>query len=465
MAFLKVFFTNISLLVTAAYLFNLGYKLFFHRIRPAAQQAVSALVFIASGILTMGFGLRLSDEVLFDLRQVPLLLAVLTFRSPWAVGLIGLGIGAGRLLFGIAPAAWVGFGNLALLGLVGAVANAWFRKRDFPFSLQAAIVIFGGNLLNSINISLFGIIPFEVYWTGFFPLTFPLSVLLSGFFVYMVREFSREQDRMRELGVKNAALRRQTGELGAAKHELEQQAAELRLASKYKSEFLANMSHELKTPLNSILLLSELIGDHEDERRTEEERRHGAMIHAAGLELLQQIEDILDLSRVEAGKLAIQVEPLSTLELMQSLQLQFEPQARRKELRFDVEADPDAPALMLTDPHRIRQILRNLLANAIKFTDAGGVMLAVRAEPAAGREPWLRFDVVDSGIGIDPDKHELIFEAFRQADGAVTRTYGGTGLGLSISLQLAELLGGRLELESVKGEGSRFSLVLPARLE
>ncbi|MGN7457289.1 ATP-binding protein [Paenibacillus pasadenensis] len=464
MAFLKVFFTNISLLVTIAYLFNLGYKLFFHRIRPAAQQAAAALVFVASGILTMLFGLQLSDEVRFDLRQVPLLLAVLAFRSPWAVGLIGAGIGAGRLLFGIAPAAWAGVGNMLILGIAGALANVWFRKRRLSYPVRATITILGINLLNGINISLFGVIPFEVYWSRFFPLTFPLSVLLSGFFVYMIRDFSKEQERMKELGVKNDTLRLQTEELQAAKHELEEQAVQLKLASKYKSEFLANMSHELKTPLNSILLLSELIGDNEDERRTVEERRHGAMIHAAGRELLQQIEDILDLSRVEAGKLSIQIEPLSTLELMQSLQLQFEPQARRKGLRFDVEVDPEAPELLLTDPLRIRQILRNLLANAIKFTDAGGVALAVRAEPAADRTPWLRFDVVDSGIGIEPDKHELIFEAFRQADGAVTRTYGGTGLGLSISLQLAELLGGRLELESRAGGGSRFSLVLPARM-
>nr|WP_285891294.1 HAMP domain-containing sensor histidine kinase [Paenibacillus pasadenensis] len=260
----------------------------------------------------------------------------------------------------------------------------------------------------------------------------------------------------------NRVLSRQTKELRQAKQGLEKQAQQLVLASQYKSEFLANMSHELKTPLNSILLLSQLIEENEDSRYNEEDLRHAAIIHGSGKELLQLLDDILDLSKAEAGKMDVHIEPVSTLELIQSLQLQFQPMAERQKADFWIELDQAVPALLHTDWLRVQQILRNLLMNAFKFTEQGRIGLQVSQTTGQSGDEWVRFAVSDTGIGIEKEKQTLIFEAFRQEDGTITRKYGGTGLGLSISLQLAQLLGGRLELDSRKGEGSVFSLLIPA---
>ena len=262
---------------------------------------------------------------------------------------------------------------------------------------------------------------------------------------------SQLSERTEALDQRNTALRR-------VQRDLEDRADELQRASRYKSEFLANMSHELRTPLNSALILAKLLGDNPQGNLTSEQVKFAESIYSSGNDLLVLINDILDIAKVEAGKLEVVPEDVTLAKLADGLQSTFAPLAMQKNLRFRLEVRPDAPATLLTDRQRVEQILKNLLSNAIKFTDSGEVALVV--SPAAGG--GAAFAVSDSGIGIDPQQHELIFEAFRQADGTTSRRYGGTGLGLSISRDLTHLLGGTLTVESTPGQGSTFTLQLPA---
>jgi signal transduction histidine kinase/CheY-like chemotaxis protein/CHASE3 domain sensor protein len=252
-------------------------------------------------------------------------------------------------------------------------------------------------------------------------------------------------------------LEAQRDQLREAQVALEERATELQRASRYKSEFLANMSHELRTPLNSSLILARLLSDNPQGNLTGEQVKFAESIHNAGNDLLTLINDILDIAKVEAGKLEVRPEVTPLAGLAQGLHSMFEPLARRKGLQLQVDAAADLPASMFTDRHRLEQILRNLLANAVKFTEQGSVTLRVAREGAE----QVRFDVGDSGIGIDASQQELIFEAFRQADGTSSRKYGGTGLGLSISRDLARLLGGDISVQSAPGQGSTFTVVLP----
>ncbi|HYE41514.1 MAG TPA: response regulator, partial [Ramlibacter sp.] len=252
-------------------------------------------------------------------------------------------------------------------------------------------------------------------------------------------------------------LEAQRDQLREAQVALEERAAELQRASRYKSEFLANMSHELRTPLNSSLILARLLADNPQGNLSEEQVKFAESIHNAGNDLLTLINDILDIAKVEAGKLEVRPEVTPLPSLAQGLQSMFEPLAARKGLQLHVEVAQDAPPSLFTDRHRLEQILRNLLANAVKFTEQGSIALRV-ARADGGR---IRFEVRDSGIGIDPSQQELIFEAFRQADGTSSRKYGGTGLGLSISRDLARLLGGDIRVQSAPGQGSTFMLELP----
>ncbi len=234
-------------------------------------------------------------------------------------------------------------------------------------------------------------------------------------------------------------------------------AADLERASQYKSEFLANMSHELRTPLNSTLILAKLLADNKEGNLTEEQVKFARTIHSAGNDLLVLINDVLDLSKIEAGAAEVSAERVGLTRLLEGLSRSFAHVAGEKGLAFSAAMMPGAPDRIETDGQRLLQILRNLLANAIKFTDSGEVTLRV----AAGAEETVEFTVRDSGIGIDADKHALVFEAFRQADGSTHRKYGGTGLGLSISRDLAGLLGGTIGLQSERGQGSVFTLTLP----
>ncbi|MEK1943490.1 MAG: response regulator [Pseudomonas sp.] len=244
--------------------------------------------------------------------------------------------------------------------------------------------------------------------------------------------------------------------LAQARSELEQRASELQRASTYKSEFLANMSHELRTPLNSSLILSRLLADNAKGNLDEQQTRHAELIYSSGKDLLALINDILDLSKVEAGRLEIRPEETSLKRLAHGLDVLFQPQAVEKGLAFEVRVASDAPVHFVSDTQRVEQVLKNLLSNAFKFTSAGAVSLSI--EPADG---GVAFVVSDSGIGISPEQQSIIFEAFRQADGSINRHFGGTGLGLSISRNLAEVLGGHIHVHSEAGKGSQFTLWLP----
>ncbi|MEV5355993.1 HAMP domain-containing protein [Streptomyces sp. NPDC052693] len=253
-----------------------------------------------------------------------------------------------------------------------------------------------------------------------------------------------------------------------ARQELETRAQQLSLASKYKSEFLANMSHELRTPLNSLLILAQLLAQNPSRNLTPKQVEYAQIIHSAGSDLLQLINDILDLSKVEAGKMDVAPERVALRQLIEYVEATFRPMTTQKSLEFTITTAPGAPADLLTDDSRLRQVLRNLLSNAVKFTEQGGVELSI--EPAADDEvpegvvrggAVVAFRVKDTGIGIPEQNLETIFGAFQQADGTTSRKYGGTGLGLSITREIAQLLGGAVTVDSTPGQGSTFTLFLP----
>ncbi|MGD8910076.1 MAG: ATP-binding protein [Chromatiales bacterium] len=236
-------------------------------------------------------------------------------------------------------------------------------------------------------------------------------------------------------------------------------ARRLEESNRYKSEFLTNVSHELRTPLNSILLLSKLISEGGD-GLSQEQRQQLRVIYDAGRDLRALIDNILDLSRIEAGKASFSLQPIEAHQLAKDLIELVKPQFDAKGLSLVLEEDPSLPAQFVSDQEKVRQILKNFLSNALKFTHRGGVTLSLRHRPADADRP-ICFCVHDTGVGIPVDKHQLVFEAFKQADGSTSRRYGGTGLGLSISRELAHLLGGEITLVSDQGEGAEFTLCLP----
>ncbi|MFK0090232.1 response regulator [Pseudomonas sp. NPDC090755] len=264
-----------------------------------------------------------------------------------------------------------------------------------------------------------------------------------------------------QLAAQRDELDLRNSELNQAQVELQARAEALQRSSTYKSEFLANMSHELRTPLNSSLILARLLAENAEQNLTEEQVRFAESIHAAGNDLLHLINDILDIAKVEAGKLEVRPETTQVARLAEGLRAQFEPLASEKNLGFAVVVEPQVPATLYTDRQRLEQILKNLLSNAVKFTEQGQVSLTVGWQPDTG----MVFSVHDSGIGIAADQQQSIFEAFHQVDGTSNRRYGGTGLGLSISRDLAQLLGGRISVQSSLGQGSVFSLTLAQRYE
>ena len=254
-----------------------------------------------------------------------------------------------------------------------------------------------------------------------------------------------------------AALERQKDDLSRTARDVELKARELEQASRYKSDFLANMSHELRTPLNSSLILAKLLGDNPEGNLTEEQVKFAQTIQSSGNDLLALINDILDLSKIEAGQMEIRAESLSLARLMKDMQRTFDPVAAQKGLSFKTKIAKDLPDNIETDRQRLEQVLKNLLSNAFKFTEAGSVELALSKDANGG----VVMAVIDTGIGISSDHQAAIFEAFRQADGTISRKYGGTGLGLSISRELPRLLGGAIALKSTPGKGATFALTLP----
>lgn len=276
------------------------------------------------------------------------------------------------------------------------------------------------------------------------------------------------EERTNALEEQKEAIHTKNADLIKAQEIVKQKAHDLEIASKYKSEFLANMSHELRTPLNSILILSQLFANNKDGNLSTKQVESAQAIHSSGSDLLSLINEILDLSKVEAGKIELMLENIQINHLIENLKRTFDNVANEKGLNFDLELADNLPAQILSDDQRLQQVLRNLLSNAFKFTHQGKVSLTI-ARPTAAQlsnsplsaENSIAFAVKDEGIGIAPDKQNAIFQAFQQADGSTSRNYGGTGLGLSISKELSRLLGGSIHLESIEGQGSTFSVVIP----
>ncbi|HEX7070045.1 MAG TPA: response regulator, partial [Rhodothermales bacterium] len=272
----------------------------------------------------------------------------------------------------------------------------------------------------------------------------------------------------------NAKVEQKNREVEAARVALEEKAEQLAISSKYKSEFLANMSHELRTPLNSLLILAKLLSDNKEGTLSKKQVEFAQTIYASGTDLLNLINDILDLSKVEAGKMDVNVTDVPLSDVRDFVERTFRPVAEQKNLDFRVTIADDAPSPIFTDTQRLQQVLKNLLSNAFKFTETGSVTLSVRRAEASRRFASrsldradggvIAFQVTDTGIGIPREKQQLIFESFQQADGTTSRRFGGTGLGLSISREIARLLGGEIRVESTPGQGSTFTLFLPTRL-
>ncbi len=283
------------------------------------------------------------------------------------------------------------------------------------------------------------------------------------------------EEQQRELEATNEELEEQRAALEEQKHkleeanldlvetrkDLEQKAKDLAISSKYKSEFLANMSHELRTPLNSILILSKLLMEDTEQSLSPEHKENAKIIYDSGRNLITLINDILDLSKVEAGKLEINIEEFLVSDLIDSLNSTFRAQIEQKGLKYLLEVSSNCPQYISSDILRLEQIIKNFISNAMKFTEQGEIKVFIQAL----NDEFLSIAVEDTGIGIPADKQRLIFEAFQQVDGTITRKYGGTGLGLSISRSLAEKLGAEIQVKSSEGQGSTFTLILPQKLK
>ncbi|WP_078886040.1 HAMP domain-containing protein [Streptomyces lydicamycinicus] len=286
------------------------------------------------------------------------------------------------------------------------------------------------------------------------------------------------EEKAEQLRAQNRDIEVKNTEIEEARQVLEERAEQLAVSMRYKSEFLANMSHELRTPLNSLLILAKLLADNAEGNLSPKQVEFAETIHGAGSDLLQLINDILDLSKVEAGKMDVSPTRIALVQLVDYVEATFRPLTAEKGLDFSVRVSPELPATLHTDEQRLLQVLRNLLSNAVKFTDSGAVELVIRPAgadvPVAIREQLLEhgslrdpdadmiaFSVTDTGIGIASSKMRVIFEAFKQADGTTSRKYGGTGLGLSISREIARLLGGEIHAASEPNRGSTFTLYLP----
>ncbi len=474
--FLITFFTNISMMLLCMYLGSLIYKYAIYMFSSRTKEVLFVLLAIMCGWTTMKYGFRFTDGALFDLRFLVIIVAPMFVSSSLSILLIGLGVGLARLSFGINAASIVGCFNVIFMSLLCIVIVELAKRKQWSFNAKMIIVIFTVNTMNVVFIAVFGVLPKREYLLHLAPGSFLLSLILSCLFTLLLREFNLEATRKQQLQRYNKKLREQyrisenkTGELLQAKVELEKKNEQVMLASRYKSEFLANMSHELRTPLNSMLVLSQLLEENSDGNLSADEVRYAQIIHTSGKDLLKLISEVLDMSKIESGHMDIHRTEYDITELLLYLNDFFEPLALQKNIQLKVERCEGVPEAIHADGQRILQILTNMLANAIKFSQDGRIVLKVYHEPylqgiVNGENitgEWLAFSVEDNGIGIPADKHISIFDAFQQVDGTTSRQFGGTGLGLSISKQFAELMDGFIGLESKVGEGSRFTLYLP----
>jgi signal transduction histidine kinase len=270
-------------------------------------------------------------------------------------------------------------------------------------------------------------------------------------------------DKAALLAAQNRDIETKNAEIEQARQEIEERAKQLDQANRYKSQFLANMSHELRTPLNSLLVLARLLAQNPLGNLTGKQVEYATVIHSSGSDLLRLINDILDLTKVEAGKMDINPERFALDGLVEDLRGVFGPLTEEKRLGLSISTGPEVPADLVTDKQRLRQILYNLLSNAVKFTERGYVELLIETAPPQeeGAPSWIVFSVTDTGIGISPENLTNIFSAFQQGDGTTSRRYGGTGLGLAICREVAARLGGEVTVHSELGRGSTFSLNLP----
>jgi signal transduction histidine kinase len=299
------------------------------------------------------------------------------------------------------------------------------------------------------------------------------SQSLSGDLKAQQEELRRANDELHDkaqlLEKQNEEVEQINKEVEEARRSLEEKAEQLTLTSKYKSEFLANMSHELRTPLNSLLILAQQLFENHEGNLTEKQIRYAKTIHSCGDDLIQLINDILDLSKIESGVISADIMPVSFREIASFVETTFKPISETKNLNFAIDINQDLPEIMETDIQRLNQILKNLLSNAFKFTEKGEVKLRIyKPEPTehlplSTHDPVIAFSIQDTGIGISKKTQGIIFEAFQQAEGSTSRKYGGTGLGLSISKGFAELLGGTIAVNSEIGKGSTFTLYLPLK--
>jgi len=301
------------------------------------------------------------------------------------------------------------------------------------------------------------------------------SQSLAGELKIQQEELSRTNDELQDKALllvkQKNEVEDKNKEVEEARRSLEEKAEQLQLTSKYKSEFLANMSHELRTPLNSLLILAQQLYENAEGNLNDKQIRYAKTIHSCGDDLIQLINDILDLSKIESGFISANISPVRFAEIASFVETTFKPISEAKHLRFTIETDIELPVTMETDLQRLNQILKNLLSNSFKFTEKGEVKLKIYQAKKSNwkqgnsnldnAEKVVAFAISDTGIGIPQEKQNIIFEAFQQAEGSTSRKYGGTGLGLSISRGLAELLGGSIELESNPSKGSTFTLFLP----
>jgi CheY-like chemotaxis protein/HAMP domain-containing protein/signal transduction histidine kinase len=300
------------------------------------------------------------------------------------------------------------------------------------------------------------------------------SQQLAGELQTQQRELTQTNEQLelkaQQLAERNVEVERKNREIEQARRAVEEKAAELALTSKYKSEFLANMSHELRTPLNNILILGQQLAENPDSNLTPKQVEFARTIHGAGTDLLNLITDILDLSKIESGTVSVEAGEVLFSTIFDSVVRPFRHTAENRKLTFDAHLDPTLDRSMITDAKRLQQVLKNLLSNAFKFTERGGVKLSISKasggwsadHPTLSRAPAVvAFEVTDTGVGIPLEKQKIIFEAFQQADASTSRKFGGTGLGLAISRELSSLLGGEIQLKSLPGQGSTFTLYLP----
>ncbi|WP_245685338.1 HAMP domain-containing protein [Streptomyces yerevanensis] len=388
--------------------------------------------------------------------------------------------------YGAAQGATVETGGLPVHGLVAQAARE--KKRilveeappDYikinsglgeasPSSVVIIPILFEDKLLGVIELASFSRFS-DVHLAFFDQFVNTIAVAINTIIANSRTEslLGQSQQLATQLQERSDELQRQQAELQRSNAELEEKAALLATSSQYKSEFLANMSHELRTPLNSLLILARLLSDNPDGHLSDQEVQFASTIHRSGSDLLQLINDILDLSKIEAGRMDVRPKKLPLIKLLDYVHATFRPLTLDRGLAFEVAVGEDVPREMYSDEQRLQQILRNLLSNAIKFTANGRVELRVNRvkDPdhrytRGDHDDVVAFTVTDTGIGIAPEKLPVIFEAFQQADGTTNRKYGGTGLGLSISREIARLLGGRIIAESEPGKGSTFTLYVP----